>query len=352
MERLLVEFARHADRERFSLRFVGLGGRGPVADEIESLGWPVATLDARPGVWPSIVYRLVREFAASATSIVHTHNTKPLLYAGPAARLAGVEGTIHTMHGRRIARTARQGRLFRFASRFADRLVAVSDDVRCVGRGTGLADSKTCTIHNGVDSERFRLVGPRAGGPAVFVGRLSPEKDLATLLRAVAIVAREVPSYRLVIAGSGPSERETRELARAIGIGGNVEFLGAVRDVPEVLARASVFVLSSITEGLPLAALEAMCCGLPVVATIVGGVPEAVADGVSGLLVPPAQPALLAEGLLAIARDPERSRAMGLAGHEQVVQRFDVRSMVSRYEALYKEALDHRARVLAKRRAG
>src|ERR1051326_659354 len=123
MERLLVEFARHADRSRFALSFIALGRRGPVAAEIESCGWPVTTLDARPGVRPSVVFRLARLLQDEGTDIVHTHNTKPLLYAGPAARLARVGAVVHTRHGQRRGATRLQDHLFRLAARCADRVV-------------------------------------------------------------------------------------------------------------------------------------------------------------------------------------------------------------------------------------
>ena len=107
MERLLSEFARHADRRRFSLRFVALGLRGRVAEQIESCGWPVTALRATAGVRPSVVYRLARLFREERVDLVHTHNTKPLLYAGPAARLALVGGVVHTCHGQRRGATRR-----------------------------------------------------------------------------------------------------------------------------------------------------------------------------------------------------------------------------------------------------
>src|ERR1041385_541538 len=101
MERLLLEFARHADRRRFALSFVSLGPRGPIADQIEACGWPVVSLDAAPGVRLSLIVRLSRLFEGLRVDAVHTHNTKPRLYAGPAARAAGVPCVIHTRHGQR-----------------------------------------------------------------------------------------------------------------------------------------------------------------------------------------------------------------------------------------------------------
>jgi glycosyltransferase involved in cell wall biosynthesis len=339
MERLLAEFARHAERGRVEPCFVAIGPRGYVADDIEACGWDVTALDEPSGLRPTIVYRLARLFRDRRIDVVHTHNTKPLLYAGPAARLAGVRGVVHTRHGRRHGATARQNLLFRLAARCADRIVCVSEDSAGLCRGEGIDDRAVRTVPNGIDLQRFPFAGPDASGPAVFAGRLSPEKDVATLLRAVAHLAERLPAFRLAIAGTGPCSTTLVNLATALRIDDRVEFLGDVRDVPALLRGASLFVLPSLTEGMPLTVLEAMACGLPVVATRVGGTPEAVVHGVSGLLVPPGESVALAGALAQVHSDAVAARAMGVVGRQRVEALFDVRRMVSRYESTYREIL-------------
>ena len=341
LERLLVEFARHSDRRRFDHRFIAIGARGQIADEIEAAGCPVTVLDTPPGVRPALAFRLARLFRDQRIDVVHTHNTKPLIYAGPAARLAGVGGVIHTRHGQRRGATPKQNLLFRLAARCADRIVCVSEDSRRLSRLEGLDSRSTCTIWNGIDCDRFSLAGPIAQGPALFVGRLSPEKDVATLLRATAIVIAEQPSFRLQIAGAGPCMQELTDLASSLQLGHHVEFLGAVPDVAQVLGSASLFVLPSLTEGLSLTVLEAMACGLPVVATRVGGTPEAVTDEHSGLLVEPRQPDLLARAMRQVWCNPDLGRKMGLAGRHRAEELFDVRRMVAKYQSLYHDVLQN-----------
>lgn len=350
MERLLVEFARHADRRRFALTFIALGPRGRIADDIEQCGWPVTALNTRPGVRASILFRLARIFREQRTDLVHTHNTKPLLYAGPAAKLAQADGmvaVVHTRHGQRHGATRRQDLLFRCAARCADRIVCVSDDSRGLCLREGLPPRALRTIHNGIDRARFTFTGPAPEAPAVFVGRLTPEKDVATLLRAAALVVSHSPSFRLRIAGAGPCAGELTALSRSLNLDGHVEFLGEVANVAELLARSSLLVLPSLTEGLPVTVLEAMSRGLPVVATHVGGTPEAVADGTTGLLVPPRDPALLAAAILQLCTDPALAHRMGLAGSRRVERNFDVRTMVSAYESLYDEVLSARTTTAA-----
>jgi sugar transferase (PEP-CTERM/EpsH1 system associated) len=335
MEKLLVEFARHADRRRFDLQFVSLTAKGDVAEQIERLGWPVIALGQRPGVEPATSVRLAQLFRRSKPRIVHTHNTKPLLYAVPAAHLTGVQTIIHTRHGQRHGATRRQNFLFNLAARWVDRVVSVSSDSAQIALQQGLPSEKLVTIHNGIDLPLFPPAGPLPSGPVVFVGRLSPEKDLPTLLRAAAIAASEEPSFRLHLAGAGPSLSELQRLAAQLGVGHRVGFLGHNTDISAILAQASLFVLSSVTEGVSLALLEAMACRLPVVATAVGGNVEVVIDGETGLLVPPRSPAALAGAMLKLYRQPELARRMGVAGRKRVEARFDSRRMVAEYESLY-----------------
>jgi sugar transferase (PEP-CTERM/EpsH1 system associated) len=335
MEQLLLEFARRADRARFDLCFVSLESRGSLADDIEACGWPVLALEEPPGLRAGLVPRLSRLFRRLRLDVVHTHNTKPLLYGAPAAWLAGVPGVVHTRHGQSYKATPRKLTLFRLATCLVNQVVCVSRDCAQLSAADGVSPAKLSTIWNGIDTTRFSYRGPQPHGPAVFVGRLSPEKDVATLLRAAALVVQEEPAFQLVLAGDGACMPALCDLARKLGITEQVHFLGEVRGIPQLLAEASLFVLPSLSEGVPLTILESMAAGLPVVATRVGGIPEIVVDGQTGLLVPAAAPEALARALLSVWRDPEGGRRMGLVGRDRILECFDTRHMVAQYEALY-----------------
>jgi glycosyltransferase involved in cell wall biosynthesis len=339
MERLLVDVARHADRKRFALEFVAIERGGRIAAEIESLGWPVTVLGVRSGVRPLLVGRLMELFRSMRADVVHTHNTKPLLYAAPAARLGGIRGVVHSRHGQRHGATPRQNLLFRGVSRCADRVVCVSHEVAACCQREGVRPEALRVIWNGIDLERFKAARRMPNGPAVYVGRLTPEKDVATLLRAAARVVEEISEFRLVIAGAGACEVELKALARELNLRGSVEFLGDVCDVPRLLSGASMLVLASRTEGLPLSVLEAMASGLPVVATRVGGTPEAVLDGETGILVESGDDTTLAAAILRVWRDAALGERLGLAGRRRAAECFGVRDMVARYEALYEDVL-------------
>jgi glycosyltransferase involved in cell wall biosynthesis len=334
-EKLLVEFARHADRRHFALQFVSLEQRGALARDLEAEGWPVTALDVPPGFWPGLVLRLARLFRRLRADAVHTHNERPLIYAAPAARLARVRRVVHTRHGRGLGVSRRQALLANLAARWADHYVCVSDDCARLTVAQGLPERRVETLRNGIDTRHFAFTGPKPDGPAVVVARLSPEKDVATLLDAAAQVVREQPDFRLAVAGDGPCMAELRQRASELGLGDRVQFLGMVRDVAGLLAGARLYVLSSVSEGVSLTLLEAMARGLPVVATRVGGTPEVVADGETGLLVPPREPAALATALARVGRDADLARRLGAAGRRRAERHFDVRRVVADYERMY-----------------
>jgi glycosyltransferase involved in cell wall biosynthesis len=334
-EKLLVEFARHADRARVELRFVSLSDRGVLADDIEACGWPVCALDEPAGVRPRLVLRLAWLLRRWKADLLHTHDDRPHAHGAAAALLAGV-GVVHTRHWQGAGLTQRRLLLTRAAAQCTTRFVCISRDSARRAVRQGVSRRRVSTIWNGIDLARFAYAGPDPAGPAVTVARLSPEKDLETLLHAVALVVRRHPGFRLEVAGDGPCRADLERVAAELGLGGAVRFLGSVRDVPGLLARARLFALSSLTEGISLTLLEAMARGLPVVATRVGGNVEVVAEGQTGLLVPARNPAALADALGRLWADAGECTRLGRAGRQRVEQHFDVRRMVAEYEAIYR----------------
>jgi len=335
MEKMLVEFARHADRERFHLRFICLGDRGVVADEIADQGWEVKCLGYQPGLQPDIISGLAREFIRGRADVIHTHNNVPLLYGSLAARLAGGPSVLQTRHGQALGTSYRHRTAVRIASLLTRRVVCVSDNARHLSAAEGIPQRKLMVIRNGIDTTRFKFRGPATHGPAVAVGRQVPAKGGDTLIRAVAYIVRKHRDFVLEIAGDGPARPMLQQLAHELGVNQHIKFLGEVHDIPALLARASVLIQASLSEGIPLTVLEAMACGLPVVATSVGGTPEVVEDGVTGRLVPPGDPISLAHRISQFWPASDHTRSMGRAGRERVERWFDIRNMVAQYEALY-----------------
>ncbi len=336
-EKLLLEFARHANRN-YDLCFVSLTDRGKLADALEELGCTVIALDEPPGLRPRMVWRLARLLRSRRPGALHTHHDKPRLYGAPAARLAGVARLIHTHHHGPLPQFQRRHTaMVAVAARLTDRFVCVSRaNARYMIR-QGVPARKVRVVRNGIELSFFRGDGPNLSGPIVAVGRLSREKDQQTLLEATALVADRIPDIRLEIAGDGPCRAELERRIRDLKLEKHVRLLGEVRDVPALLSRARLFVLSSISEGMSLTLLEAMASGLPVVATRVGGNAEVVTRE-TGVLVPPRDPRRLARAVISLWSAPEAMVRLGRAGRARAEAHFDVRRMVASYETLYQTA--------------
>lgn len=239
---------------------------------------------------------------------------------------------------------------YRLASKWMTLSVSVSEAIRRrVSEERGVPASKTRAILYGVDTERFRPLpggaarrglGLKGKGPVFgVIARLTEQKGHRFLLEAAASALRVRPDLRFVFAGDGPLRETLEAQARGLGIGDRVRFLGFRSDVPALLAAFDVFVLPSLYEGLPNAVLEAMACGRPVVATAVDGTPEVVEDGVTGLLVPPRDPARLSEALLKTAGSARLRERMGREARRRAVALHGVDRQVDAFHGLYRELL-------------
>ncbi|QDV18620.1 Putative glycosyltransferase EpsF [Gimesia panareensis] len=341
LERLLVDFARFYNSDLFELEFVALGETGAPAEDIQKLGCPVIQFPlTAPGKLGRI--RQLQEFFKEKNyDLLHTHNAYPHFYGTLAGRLAGIPAIVQTRHGRRFGNTFNERLQFALASRLADRVIPVSDDTGNRCREVGwLSQSKVTRIWNGIDVDRFAFSGPAAQMRAITVSRLSPEKDLATLLKAVRLVKETIPEFELMIVGDGPERKKLEQITAALHLESRVRFLGERNDVPDLLTQAGFYVSSSLTEGISLTLLEAMSVGLPIVATSVGGNPEIVQQPDTGLLVPSANAALLSDAICEMCSQPDKWLAMGQAARERVEQHFNVRSMIKDYEDLYHQILN------------
>lgn len=247
--------------------------------------------------------------------------------------------------------------------------IAISHAVRQVLVDSGVDDRRIEVVHSGINPSRFQPrpetgmrddalaaeYGAAAGEPLIVnVAALVDHKDQATLLRAFALLLGRVPRARLAIAGTGELEATLRNLAAELGITERVNFLGYVPDVGRLLRAGDLFVLSSHLEGLCTSILDAMAVGLPVVATRTGGVPEIVADGVTGLLAPPRDHAALAQAMETMLTNPMLSRTTAAAAGDMVRARFTNDSMVDGTVGAYRNILAayHRALTAGRAAAG
>jgi len=296
------------------------------------------------------VFRAIRQFKPD---LVSAHSTK----AGFAARFSCAVlrvPVIFTAHG--WAFTEGKSSLARYFLALAERLSAkVTKKIICVSehdkklalRFRVAPEQKLTVIHNGMepslylnaDGSKVRSELGLRGDQILttMVARFVPQKDHATLLQAISSLSEG--KYKFALVGGGERENLYRERVERQRLTNNVIFLSERRDVPQILAASDIFVLSSNWEGLPRSIIEAMMAGLPVVATRVGGVPELVADGVTGFLVPPRDPDALAEALQKLIADPELRRRMGQAGREKALKEFTLGRMLRETERVYREVL-------------
>ena len=345
-ERLFVEAAKRADPGRLTFEFVSLGGGGPILEELRDLGVPVTDLaiEGRVPTRPTM-RRLRSHFEAAKAAgrpfdVVHTHNTLPSFVAAWPAKRAGVPAVVNTQHGRGAGNNWQSRVKFALANVSTDAVVGVSDDARRLcERQDPLHRGRMTRIWNAVDVERFEHRGPADACRAVSVGRLSPEKDFPTLLHAVALVRGRRPELRLTMVGDGAERPRLEALCDDLDLREVVTFAGERRDIPEQLANAGFYVGSSRTEGVSLTLLEAMGVGLPVVTTRVGGNPEVVVEGETGMLVPSEDAAALADAIDALCARRAEWAAMGRAGRERVVRHFAMSAMIDQYEAVYRRAI-------------
>ena len=349
----LLRLLAGLDRDRFSPAIACLyGGDTTLAQEIRSLGIPVIDLGMTAKWRGDALWRLYRLLRRERPAILHTW----LFHANLAGRIVGhwanVPLIITSRRNVNIGGGLRE-RLNRWTARLDDRVVAVCELARKIEvKEAGVSPGKVVTIYNGVDVERFvaldtqaavrvrRAWGIPVNAPLLgSVGRLHPQKGQADLLIALARVRERVPAVRLLLVGTGELRADLEAQARSLGLGEAVTFAGLRPDVPEILSALDVFVLPSLWEGMPNVVLEAMAAALPVVATAVGGTPEAVVDGVTGLLVPPRDPEPLARAIERLLCDPTLGRKMGQAGRARVDRYFSIGQTVRQTQELYETLL-------------
>jgi glycosyltransferase involved in cell wall biosynthesis len=358
VERALVSVLKGLDPERFQV-FVACHGRGPMADEYRRYAaglWRVPLLNILDVRSALVLARLMRRLACD---VVHSHLWTADVLAGLASTLAQVPVRIATVggeyfraveeRGMRGARKALLSRAYRVAYRPFDQVIAVSrrtaEDL--AGReGLRVDPRKVTTILNGVDLDRIRTTPkitpadlglPEAGPVLVTVASFVPMKGHRWLFEAMPRILARFPGATLVLVGGGPGLEAARRRMPAPGAPA-VRILGPRPDAVAVLALADVVVLPSVAaEGVPIAILEALALGKPVVATRVGGVPEVIQDGANGILVPPEDPRALADAVSALLADPPRATALAASGRATVVARFSADGMVRQIERLYLE---------------
>lgn len=355
LENGVVNLINHMPEDRYRHAIVCLQGYTDFRNRLQRKNVAIHDMEKRDGHDLGVYWRLFRTFRQLRPAIVHTRNLSAM-EAQAVAALAGVPGRVHGEHGRDTydlhGRNRKYNLLRRLVRPFIGHYIAVSQDLQgWLVSAVGVKRGHISQIYNGVDSVRFRPAQtPRAQlGPLGFftedsivigsVGRMAAVKDYPHLAQAFVRLLQLEPSLRsrlrLLIIGEGESRATCLHLLEREGVSQLAWLPGERTDIPELMAAMDIFVLPSLGEGISNTILEAMATGLPVIATRVGGNPELVQEGVTGRLVPPADPEALAQALLLYVRDAGRRHAHGRAAREVIDRQFSIPTMVQGYLSVY-----------------
>jgi len=360
-ERQVVTLAEGLDRSRFDVHLACFRRSGELLKQVtiapsRVVEYQIQKLYNRQSVQER--FRFARYARSHRIQIVHTYSFYANVFAIPAARLGRVPVVVASIRDTGAYVTPMQRRVQRAVCRLADRVVANADAVKDWLVGEGYDERRITVIRNGIDTTPFgkkvtrgklhRELGLPPGAPLIAVlSRVSPIKGLEYFLDAAAGVGARVPEARFLIVGAAEKkdagyQRRLEAHADRLGLGRRVVFTGLRMDVPELLDDVSVSVLPSLSEGLSNVLLESMAAGVPVVATRVGGSPEVVEDGVTGMLVPPRDADGLTRSILGLLEDRQLAMRLGRAGRARVVEHFSIHDVVRQTEQLYTALLRSR----------
>jgi glycosyltransferase involved in cell wall biosynthesis len=348
----LLELLAHIDRTKF-LPLVIAGEEGKLKKEVKKLGIECVVLPMPRFKWlnpfPFFAgfWRIFNFVRKQKIKLIHSNTSRAALYAGPVAKILSIPLIWH------VRVPLPDYLLDRFLVSLSSRIIAVSRIVR--RRFSWLKKNKVEIIYNGVNTKRF-LPGLAQGDLRKkfhidsedivigTVGRLSPEKGLEYLISAIPDVINEYPQTKVLIVGDGNENYRLslQEKVKELELSSRIFFVGFYEDVPQVLRCMDIFSLPSLFEAFSRSLLEAMACGLPVVATAVGGNVEIVEDGVNGLLVPPSNPGALAFAIKELLKDKEKARKMGLEAKLRVEENFSMDINAMKIERLYLQILEYR----------
>lgn len=358
----VMHLVERLDRSLFAVSLCALKPGIPdweerAAREAESftvLGFRMRTL-------PLAIVRLAAHLRRGRFDVLHCHLSLADAIGRIAGSIARVPVVVTTEHGKHLWKSKPHLLLERMLARATDLRICVSRDiVEIRKRREGTPGDKLAYIPNGVDPAAVRrTVRGKAAVMAEFgwksgdrlllaVGRVVSAKSYATLVEAVSILRERFPDVRCLIVGEGRCREEIRDAIARFGVGERMALPGSRTDIPDLLSAADVFVLTSVREGLPVSLLEAMAAGKAIVGTSVGGVPDAISDGVNGFLVPPGDAAAVARAISRLFDDPSLGRTLGDAAARTAEERFSIDGVARRvgeaYLALYARKQPTRAK--------
>ena len=356
-QEVLLSLVKYLDRRRFHVEVATLHGQGHYWESFRRLAAPLHALSPHKYL-PLYLPRLFRLLQTGKFDLIHCHLAASNLIAKPLAAILGVPLIFNYDHNdmQRTQQRMRLG-LDRLANLLTDHIIAISASTRdFLIQREGVPADKITIIYNGVDLARFQPApdaaaraawrhtwGLPADTPVVAgVGRLRQQKNFPLFLRVAREVLREIPQANFVIAGEGPDRPDLEILARDLGIASQVHFMGYISEMTKLYAGVDALLMTSHAEGTPLAVLEAMGMGVPVVATRVDGMAEVLEDGVDAYLASPGDLSALAQGICRLLQDQALARQFSQAGQRKVRDHYSAVSMTRQLENIYLNYLQDR----------
>ena len=355
-ENQLVTLVPALNKNHYVIHVCCLGNEGIQANALRTNGFKVDSIHMRLRYWPIGLIKFLKLISRMNPQIVHTHLFHAGVWGRVAAILAHVPVIVTTEHGMTLWKKKRHLLIESILNRFTDKLIAVSEDIRQRRINTqGVSPDKIVMIPNAVDVTRFCQSDSRQqkreelglDHSSIVIGtvaRLVPPKRLDHLLEAARLVCNQTPRVKFLIIGDGPLRAELQTQASQLElIPDYVRFLGSRQDIPELLSAMDMFVLSSEREGLPVSLLEAMAASKPIVATLVGGIPQVIRDGYNGLLIPPHEPTLLAKAILALIEDATLCNSISQHAYRTVEAQYSINVVGQQIIDLYDDLLKKKA---------
>jgi glycosyltransferase involved in cell wall biosynthesis len=299
----------------------------------------------------SAAWRLSRVVKRLKPDVIHAHDPHGVAMAGLALSMSTQLAKPPLIASRRVDFHLRGGRMSRWKYRQVDFFICASEAIRRMLVADGVPDTRTCTVHEGIDIERVEAAPPAKlheelwlphQAPLVGnVAALTPHKGQRHLIEAAALVVRHVPDARFIVAGEGELRESLARQIKEHRLDKHVMLTGFRPDVLSLHKAFDIFVMSSITEGLGTSLLDAMAAGKPVVATSTGGIPEVVAEGATGFLVPPRDHAAMAGAIVTLLKDAGLRQRMGAAGRARAREYFSADRMLKETVKVYRRVAMH-----------
>jgi len=351
-EVVLYNLVKSLDRRKFEPIVVSVIPIAEIGKKIQALGAKILSLNARFKYNPFIFFRLISILKKEKPQILHSHLFHAIFLGRVTGRICKVPIIISSIHSKYIGGFLRN-RLLQITDRLDDVVTIVSQRAaETIIKSKTVSANKLLVIYNGIDLNKFIFQDKKAKEKVreelnfkkdakilISVGRLFRAKGYSYLIEAIKILKKNL-NIRLLILGEGEDKRKLETQIRDFNLEKNIFLLGREENVSDYLNTSNIFILASLWEGLPIALLEAMACGLPAVATNVGGTSEIIEDGVSGFLVEPKNSLTLAKKIeYLLSLEPGKRREMGMEGRKIVEEKFSLGKMARNYENLYEKLL-------------